>query len=462
MTGDGQPRSGRRDLGGVTVGGSARGPAFAVLVAACAIGAAIGIGAGLWSPLPSHPPSGEGEVGGVRPLASSVRPSTVERGAIDGSCAYVPAGDLTRDDGTPAPVGEPSIGVLGSRAVDLEQLVERGVTSVLLEVAWERFEPEPGCYSAAYVGELLARADAIEAAGLRPVLDAGFQYPPDWVMALPGARFVNQYGQAWHGPVGSDVPDAVFNLRVRKAQATYLRAVAYLLRDVPFEALRVGGLAKGELHYPLARFGDDDNSFWAFSSYARRASPVGDFVPGGGTPASAREFLSWYSAELNGYGVWLAGQFRTDFGNTPTLQVLMPSWGVRPGDVDAAADGLLSGGTRGELTGALNEGLDWDPLAAALTQVPGRVDLYSTWMDAEDQGSDPVYESPVRYLAGLGADHGLAVAGENTGDNDRAAMERSFARLHELGLSALFWMNAEQLVSGRYATLDDLGELTAS
>ncbi len=136
------------------------------------------------------------------------------------------------------------------------------------------------------------------------------------------------------------------------------------------------------------------------------------------------------------------------------LQVLQPSWGLRPGEARAAARGRLSGKSRGELTGALNEGLDWNRQVRWMAAMGG-VEAYSTWLDAGDQGTDSTYESPVRFLVRLARPLGLPVSGENTGGNDRAAMALRVQRVRELGLTGMMWMREPELGAGNHPSLAD-------
>ena len=70
----------------------------------------------------------------------------------------------------------------------------------------------------------------------------------------------------------------------------------------------------------------------AFSPAAIAKSPVPGYRPGQGNAADSSTFLNWYLTSLNDYGVWLANAFRSAFGSGPRLQILLPSWGIRPGE----------------------------------------------------------------------------------------------------------------------------------
>ena len=90
------------------------------------------------------------------------------------------------------------------------------------------------------------------------------------------------------------------------------------------------------------------------------------------------------------------------------------------------------------------------------------VAVCSTWLDPPDQGRSDADVSPGVHLARLAHRHGLGAWGENTGDNDEAAMQRCLDRVDELGLEGLFWMGGATLGHDGNATLEDYGRLIAA
>lgn len=361
---------------------------------------------------------------------------------------------------TPAPAA-PWFSVLQPADERLGLLAPAGVRRATLSLAWDRAEPSRGAFDPAYVEQVRTRYRLMRSKGLEVVLTTGLQYPPAWVFGLsPSSRFTNQHGDRWSGPVGDDVADGVFDPAVRAAQGRYLDEMARRLGDLPFAAVRVGGSVRGELHYPVPAFAGRTNAFWAFSPAALAQSPVPAWRPGQADPAAAARFAEWYLQSLTDYGRWLLDRARTGYPGAE-LQVLMPSWGLRPGDVEGSVRVSLDGTSRGERTGSLNEGLDWARQAQQYAGVPG-VQLYTTWLDAADQGTSTSYESPVRHLVRLAAPLGLRVSGENTGQNDLAAMQRCVERVRELGLTGMAWMREPDLHGTTYATLSDFSRLIAA
>jgi hypothetical protein len=88
------------------------------------------------------------------------------------------------------------------------------------------------------------------------------------------------------------------------------------------------------------------------------------------------------------------------------------------------------------------------------------VTVTTTWLDAQDDGDGTVdqrFWSPAKYLAALAADvePSPELYGENTGGGGPGEMELSAYRMRRHGLLGMAWFNAEELLSGPYADLDD-------
>ena len=362
---------------------------------------------------------------------------------------------------TPTAVPDPTpwFGVLQPAPERATGLAAAGVRVAHLAVSWRSFEPTRGTVSQSYLAEVRARHAAFRAAGMTVVLDLGVQYPPSWVFGLPGGtRWVNQYGETYSAGLGDDVPDTVWNADVRAALGDYIADAGAALADLSFAGVRVGGGPYGELRLPEPRYNGHLDAWWGFGPAAMRTNPVPDWRPGQPDPAKAARFLDWYLQSVTDSLGWQLDSYRTAFGPGTQLQVLQPSWGVRPGEVAAAADGSLSGASRGERRQTLQQGLDWARQLPVVAARPGVV-VSSTWMDAGDQGTDAVYESPVRYLVRLAAPYGVGVMGENTGQGTLAEMQLSVSRTRELGLVGMLWMREPDMYGTSYATLADYSAL---
>ena len=186
---------------------------------------------------------------------------------------------------------------------------------------------------------------------------------------------------------------------------SYLLRVGGRVSDLTFAGVRVGGGPYGELRLPEPRYNGHADAWWGFGPAAMRSNPVPAWRPGQVDPPKAARFLDWYLQSVSDFLAWQLDTYRTAFGPATQLQVLQPSWGVRPGEVAAAADVSLDGSSRGERRQTLQQGLDWARQMPVVAAHPGTV-VSSTWMDAPDQGTDAVYESPLRHLVRLSARSG--------------------------------------------------------
>ncbi|GAB2922978.1 hypothetical protein GCM10027047_20280 [Rhodococcus aerolatus] len=353
------------------------------------------------------------------------------------------------DHAEPGAAGRPWVSVLGTGSVDPAALREQGVDRVVLGVGWDVLEPVRGTVDPAAAERVRTRLAALRLAGLQVVLDPGLQYPPAWVFTLPGqTRFVDQDGHEWHGRLSEDVPNAVFNPAVRDAEADYLARLAGVVGPGDVVAVRVGGLLSGELRYPVSSFDGSTGSLWGFDDAAQAGAPLPGWKPGRGTTEDARRWLQYYFDSLTGYQDWLLGRTAAGWPGTE-LQVLLPSFGLRPGMADAAAAAGLRGTTAPERNDLVSQGLDWEGQVAAMAATGLPVVVCTTWLDGPERGTTDTAASPGRYLARLTADAGLPLAGENTGGGGAAALATSTDRVAELGMTGLTWFSGDDLASRR-------------
>jgi hypothetical protein len=366
----------------------------------------------------------------------------------------------------PAPTTVPDrpwFGVLQAQPQDYATFAHAGVRRMTLELGWDAYEPTAGTVDTAYVHVEQAKVAALDALGIQVVLDPGFQYPPSWVFALPGQpRFVDQYGDVWHGPTGSDAANGVFDPAVRAAEAAYIQQIRADFGARAFTAIRIGGLLSGELRYPDGHVDGRTDALWDYDSTAQAAAPVRGWRPGaGGTTAQATASLGYYDASITGYESFLLNRFAVAFP-AAQLQVLFPGWGIRPGQTAAAIAGGLSGTTPAEQGDSIAAGLDYAQQVAALSRYGARGVGYCTWVDAPSGGNSTAYEPPVVYLAALAKQFGVGIAGENTGDDTPAALQLTVSRMLQLRLQGVMWMSAPQLLSGSGVTVADLANAIAA
>ncbi len=339
--------------------------------------------------------------------------------------------------------GGPWVGVLQAGVAPLPEERSAGVSVALLELTWDHYEPTAGAFDIRYIAEQRAKLRQLREAGFRVVLDVGLQYPPHWLFDNSDAYFVDQYGDRYRPEeTGKASANGVFDPAVRRAEATYVGRVAHDFGD-GFFAVRVGGGWYGELHYPPGSYAGNGNAYWAFDRNALRASPVSGWRPGTGTPADAQRFWNFYQGALLNYEGWQLSLYGHYFSGW--LELLLPGWGLRPGDVDAAVQDLFSGRTQAQANGEAGQANGFSTEMLAIQDA--RTIVYSTWLEAPDHGISANLESPIRYLAALAAERGLRVAGENSaagGSASDAAL--CLERTRSLPLAGMMWMGSPQTI----------------
>ncbi|MGY1710118.1 beta-galactosidase [Geodermatophilus sp. SYSU D00758] len=359
-------------------------------------------------------------------------------------------------------------GTLQSSPSRLATTAAAGVDLVTLDVSWKRFEPTEGRVDRTYLDEVRTTLARYRAAGMQVVLNTGVHHTPTWVFALPNSRYVNQYGDAYApSDTGKKVANMVFNQQVRDKQQNYLGRLFGAL-GTDFHGVRLGGGWYGELNYPDATYSGRTNAYWGFDAVARGVAaglpsgmmpnPVPGWVPG--TPSAdhdaARRFADWYLDSLGNYHDWQIETVRHWYPGR--LLMLYPSWGIRPGQLDAAVSADLAGSTSAERNGEVQRGFDFARYIRGITD-PGVV-VYTTWLNADasaDGRADPRYWSPVKYLASLATDRPqpLAVMGENTGRDSVADMRLTFEQARRYQLQAVVWAFEPELYGGVYASIGD-------
>lgn len=269
----------------------------------------------------------------------------------------------------------------------------------------------------------------------------------------PASHFVDQYGDVW-----SDTPDSgdgvvngVFSSTIRQAIAQYMQRVFSEL-GTSFASVRWGGgLPYGEVRYPSCPTGRS-NCYWAFDANAQAQSPAPGYVPGTGNPAQAQAFLDWYLGSIRQYITWGLGVIRQYYSGD--IDVLFPSWGVRPGDLSSAVAANLNGTT--PRSSEIAAGLDWQSQLSADAQY-NPVVAWCTWLNRQDDFSDVGSWSPIHYLSSI-LPPGMGLGGENTYGKETASdLNDTFNNARTYHLRRVLWMyEAATQVTGN-ATIQQLG-----
>jgi hypothetical protein len=358
-------------------------------------------------------------------------------------------------------------GTLQSSPSRLPQITAAGVDLVTLSVRWNRFEPVEGQIDSGYLSQVRNEVAQYRAAGMEIVLGTGVHHPPAWVLNHPDSRYVNQYGDPYaSAETGKGIANMIFNQTMRDKQDAYLGRLFGAL-GTDFYGVRLGGGWYGELNYPEPTYNGRTNSYWGFDAIALgdtgglpehvRPNPVPNWRPG--MPSRTNEparFANWYMESLRNYHDWQITTVRQWYGGR--LLMLYPSWGIRPGQLDAAVAANLAGTTTAERNGEIQRGFDFARYIAGITDPD--VVVYTTWLNADasaDNRADQRYWSPVKYLAHLAQSRPqpLDVMGENTGRDTAQDMSLSFHQLRQHQLIGLVWAFEPELFDDTHATIND-------
>lgn len=347
---------------------------------------------------------------------------------------------------------------------------DAGIRILTLELGWNLYEPQEGAWNTTYIREKQAEYQQMVDVGFQVILDVGMQYPPAWILDYPNSHFVNQYGDAFNANLGVNGVNAVFNQTIRDQQERYVRHIFDDL-GTNFYAVRLGWGFYGELNYPMPTYKGNTNSYWAYDDIAQgraaglpagmQASPVPGWIPGQPSTdhAASRAFLEWYLESLKNYHDWQIRTVRSVYHGK--LMMLYPSWGIRPGQADAAIAVNLNGTTSAEINGEIQKGLDFARFIIDVSDP--NVVVYTTWLDAPDTGdgsANPTNWSPVHYMSSLAAANPLQLRiwGENSGHNNLEEMEHCFQQMQIYNLDGMLWAFEADLYSGQYASFDQYAQ----
>ncbi|HCE46494.1 MAG TPA: hypothetical protein DET40_23360 [Lentisphaeria bacterium] len=372
---------------------------------------------------------------------------------------------------------------IGSLQMKKERMAadrQAGMTVHLLSVIWGRMEPQEGKFSSEESDRVRSEIAAARAAGFEISVDFGLQYPPEWVFKNPDSHYRNQYGDEYAGDKpGCNGYNTVF---VQANRERVERFVKHFFQEfgTDFQSIRLGWGYYGELNYPIHRFKprmpadaqERTNCYWSFDDIAQGRKPglaagiskypVPGWKPGDPSPnGEAKQFLEWYLGAMQNFHDWQIRFLRSQYAGR--LCMMYPSWGIRPGWLDAAIAGNLNGKTSPEKNGEIQRGFDFSRFISGIADP--HVVVYCTWIDAKtlpadaDQKANVNSWSPVRYLSQLARDHQpkLEIWGENTGPGVKEQLGISFQRARDNGLLGVMWAFDPQLHDGApgNATLEE-------
>ncbi|AGL20809.1 beta-galactosidase [Actinoplanes sp. N902-109] len=320
------------------------------------------------------------------------------------------AGAATAND-VMSTTAAPALGIIGNYSdTDMTALHRAGgAADVLVEMAWGQAEPVRGQYNEAYLHSVADRIARLQALGYTVSFNTGVHEAPAWLLKLPGARYVDQYGQAY---TDSTEPNLIFGTQYRYLATRYLKKV-FATVGTDFSIVRVGGGHWGELTYPFKldpATGKLRNLYFAFDVNARRLNPAPSWKPGMPSPkGQAATFLKWYLNSLASYQNWQVAALRSA-GFQGTAAVLYPSYGMRGGDFEKATATDLAGTSSPEINGEVQRGYDHSRQITALKDRD--VVVYGTWAENFDTVTDLATQARAKGLRAMAETSHVCLPGQ--------------------------------------------------
>ena len=360
------------------------------------------------------------------------------------------------------PRGRYTFGTLLSDPRHADDLYEKGIRQVHLELGWNLYEPQPGHYAFTYVEHIRSEIATWRAGGMRITLGIGLQYAPGWALALPGGRYIDQTGRR------ANELNLVFSQAVRERAAAYIARIDRDLDLNIFDAIRIGAGGNIELLYPD---GGGQNRYWAFDSAAQggagRATtlatcPFPGWQPGQRSIGTeqVRLWYDWYLDALADAARWQMDHCRS-LGYAGRVELLMPGLGTRPAQLEQEIATYLAGTVERYTT---SRGAVWHALVARLHTQPGLVLYCSSAADGsggddvtmpDDRSvplDDPRLEgwSAARWLTYNADRYGLRMNGENPGRTDTnlygtTMLARALAQMVAGDWEGFYWAHEAEL-----------------
>jgi len=362
-----------------------------------------------------------------------------------------------------------------------------GVAIAQVTIAWKDYETSDGAFDENLMASVARNITIFLRAGQRVDVQLATHYVPSWVMQIPNAHYVNQYGVTAPQSEGFDDPDYVFNATVRqKVQDFEVHALRQLNARVGLKHIwdfRIDGGDGGEAYYSPSDDGQGHtNSYWAYDDNAQgiasnlppgvSRTPFPGWYPGqttyNGRPFTISQVQQWYDWYFNSrmnYYNWQVALYRSA-GFSHDLTFETPGFGTHPDEYTTNIYNYLDGS--GDPNGTMCRGAVWQKLYPALTNrtniiayVSSMADSSSSLQDACQPGDahvafnvDPIVDSwgAVRYVSYIANRYGFLKGGENPGydagtssDYGITMLNNAAREMASCGLIGMFWAHDEQL-----------------
>jgi hypothetical protein len=370
---------------------------------------------------------------------------------------------------------------------------DAGVAIAQVTIAWKDYEISDGAFDENLMTSITNKINIFLQAGQKVDVQLAIHYVPSWVMHIPDAYYINQYGVTPPQTDGYDDPNYVFNATVRqKVQDFEIHALQQLNVQVGFNHIwdfRVDGGDGGEAGYGPSDDGQGHtNSYWAYDANAQgmgnnlplgvSKTPFPGWHPGQttyhGQPFTISQVQQWYDWYFNSrmnYYNWQVDLYRNaGFGHYLTFET--PGFGTRPDEYATNIHNYLNGS--GDPNGTMSRAGVWQNLYPALTDKTNIIAYISSMADSGSQppndtcqpgdasiafNTDPSVDTwgAVRYVSYIANKYGFLKGGENPGygagagsDYGITMMNNAAREMASCGLIGMFWAHDERL----YTTTD--------
>lgn len=404
---------------------------------------------------------------------------------------------MSKPDNSPT-MAKYLFGTLETDPARASQEYAAGVRVAMQTISWQDYETADGVFDENYMTDIKSSIRTDLAAGMKVVISPALHYPPNWVMNLPGARYVDQYGikapPTWAG--GYEEPNFIFSQTMRDRVAQFETHMMDQLASDPeiglknIWAIRYVNGSLGETMYPP---NDDQhghtNSYWAFDANAQGkasdrpatipASPFPGWVPGErtyqGKPFSAAQVQQWYDWYLDAHTDfvnWHTALYRDPHGINYQgyLQLQTPGFGARAFEYRDSISDYLDGSQ--DPNGTVARASVWYKLYPSLANRANVIAYVSSMADGSgnpqdngcqgrearvDYNTDPQVNdwSAARYITGLADKYGMQKSGENPGLGDPNLgvpynlfmLQTAAVQMVSCNFQGMFWAHDEDLYS---------------
>jgi Malectin domain len=364
---------------------------------------------------------------------------------------------------------------------------DAGIAVAQVTIAWKDYEIADGAFNENLMASMANEINIFLQAGQKVDVQLAIHYVPSWVMLIPDAYYINQYGVTAPQTDGNDDPNYVFNGTVRqKVQDFEKHALQQLNARVGLKHIwdfRVDGGNGGEAYYGPSDDGQGHtNSYWAYDSNAQGAgnalppgvnkTPFPGWHPGettykgqSFTTSQVQQWYDWYFNSRMNYYNWQVALYR-NAGFSHYLTFETPGFGTRPDEYTANIRDYLNG--NGDPNGTMSRAAVWQNLYPALSDKTDIIAYVSSMADSSSRPPNDACQpgdanvafntwpgidswGAVRYVSYIANKYGFLKGGENPGydaggsDYGITMMNNAAREMATCGLIGMFWAHDDRL-----------------